>query len=65
MLLRIVKTYDLQSTCRSNRSVGDGAQLANIATQNVPQKQQQTLQMISNVSKMLHDTAMAVIRKIG
>jgi len=29
------------------------------------QRQQQTLQTISNVSKMLHDTAMAVIRKIG
>lgn len=29
------------------------------------QKQQQTLQTMSNISKMLHDTAMAVIRKIG
>lgn len=29
------------------------------------QKQQQTLQTISNVSKMLHDTGMAIIRKIG
>ncbi len=46
-------------------SVGDDAQLANIDLQNKLQKQQQTLQVISNVSKMLHDTAMAVIRKIG
>lgn len=46
-------------------SVGDDAQLANIDLQNALQKQQQTLQTISNVSKMLHDTAMAVIRKIG
>ena len=46
-------------------SVGDDAQLANIDLQNMLQKQQQTLQMISNVSKMLHDTAMAITRKIG
>jgi len=46
-------------------SIGDDAQLANVDLQNVLQKQQQTLQMMSNVSKMLHDTAMAIIRKIG
>ena len=46
-------------------SVGDDAQLANVDLQNMLQKQQQTLQMISNIGKMLHDTAMAVIRKIG
>ena len=46
-------------------SIGDDAQLANIDLQNALQKQQQTLQTMSNVSKMLHDTAMAIIRKIG
>jgi hypothetical protein len=46
-------------------TVGDDAQLANIDLQNMLQKQQQTLQMISNISKMLHDTAMAVVRNIG
>ncbi|MDP7038603.1 MAG: hypothetical protein QGI45_05555 [Myxococcota bacterium] len=46
-------------------SVGDDAQLANVDLQNMLQKQQQTLQMMSNIAKMLHDTAMAVIRKIG
>lgn len=46
-------------------SIGDDAQLANVDLQNMLQKQQQTLQTMSNVSKMLHDTAMAVIRKIG
>ncbi len=46
-------------------SLGDDAQLANIDMQNMLQKQQQTLQMMSNISKMLHDTAMAVIRKMG
>jgi hypothetical protein len=39
--------------------------MANIDLQNALQKQQQTMQTMSNVSKMLHDTAMAVIRKIG
>lgn len=47
------------------QSVGDDAQLANIDLQNHLQKQQQTIQMLSNVSKVLHDTALAVIRKIG
>ena len=44
------------------REIGDDAQLANIDLQNALQKQQQTLQTISNVSKMLHDTAMAIVR---
>lgn len=47
------------------QTIGDDAQLANVDLQNVLQKQQQTLQMMSNISKQLHDTAMAVIRKIG
>ena len=46
-------------------SVGDDAQLANVDLQNVLQKQQQTLQMMSNISKMLFDTAQSVIRKLG
>ena len=46
-------------------SVGEDAQLANIDLQNMLQKQQQTLQTMSNVSKAAHDTAMAIIRKIG
>ena len=46
-------------------TVGDDAQLANIDLQNSLQKLQQILQTMSNVSKMLHDTAMAIIRKIG
>ncbi len=43
----------------------DDAQLANVDLQNILQKQQQTLQMLSNISKMLHDTAQSVIRKMG
>jgi hypothetical protein len=46
-------------------TVGDDAQLANVDLQNILQKQQQALQMMSNISKMIHDTAMSVIRKIG
>ncbi len=45
-------------------SVGDDAQLANVDLQNILQKQQQSMQLMSNISKMLNDTAMAVIRKI-
>jgi hypothetical protein len=45
--------------------VSDDAQLANVGLQSMLQKQQQTLQMMSNISKMIHDTAMAVIRRIG
>ena len=44
---------------------GDDAQLANVDLQNMLQKQQQTLQTMSNISKSLHDTAMSVIRKMG
>jgi len=46
-------------------TIGDDTQLANVDLQNVLQKQQQVLQMLSNISKLVHDTAMAVIRKIG
>ena len=46
-------------------ALDDDAQLANIDLQSALQKQQQTLQTLSNVSKMMHDTAMAIIRKIG
>ena len=37
----------------------------NVELQNMLQKQQQTLQVSSNISKQLHDTALSVIRKIG
>jgi len=47
------------------QTVGEDAQLANIDLQNQLQKQQQTLQMMSQISKVLHDTAMAVIRKMS
>jgi hypothetical protein len=45
--------------------LGDDSQLANVDLQNILQKQQQTLQMMSNISKTLFDTAQSVIRKMG
>ena len=47
------------------QTAGDDSQLANIDLQEWLQKQQQSLQLLSNVSKALHDSAMAVARKIG
>ncbi|MEE8272651.1 MAG: hypothetical protein V3R98_13125 [Alphaproteobacteria bacterium] len=55
----------LQPSGADLMTVGDDSQLANVDMQNMLQKQQQTMQMMSNISKSLHDTAMAVIRKIG
>jgi predicted ribosomally synthesized peptide with nif11-like leader len=43
----------------------DDGQLANLDLQNNLQKQQQMLQMLGPVSKMLRDTGMATTRKIG
>jgi hypothetical protein len=46
-------------------AIGDDVQLASVELQNMLQKQQQILQMMSNISRMMHDTTMAVIRKMG
>jgi len=59
------KKSDLEDWLEELSTVGDDAQLANVELQKMLQKQQQTMQMMSNISKMLHDTAMAIIRKIG
>ena len=45
-------------------SVGDDSQLTNICLQNALQKQQQSEQILTNVSKQMGDTAMAVIRNM-
>ena len=63
-LLQILQR-DMEAIAQAVNTIGDDAQLANIDLQNMLQKQQQTLQMMSNISKMLHDTAVAIIRKIG
>lgn len=57
---------DLERARLSKRlnSVGDDAQLANVDLQNALQKQQQTLQTMSNILKMMHDTATSIIINI-
>jgi hypothetical protein len=45
--------------------VGDDAQLANIDMQNALQKQQQMINMFSNINKMTHNTSLGIIRNIG
>lgn len=59
-----LKSY-IENLEQKLQTAGDDAQLAQVDLQNILQKQQQTLQLMSNISKMLHDTAMSVIRKIG
>jgi hypothetical protein len=46
-------------------TLGDDAQLAQMDLQNILQRQQQLIQMMSTISKQLNDNAMAIIRKIG
>lgn len=45
--------------------IGQDAALAGIDLQEALQKQQQLVNTMSSVSKLLHDTAMGVIRKVG
>ena len=61
---RAALTKSLRQWEEKLSKLNDDAELANIDMQKVLQKQQQTLQMISNISKQLHDTAMAIIRNI-
>ncbi|HJN14316.1 MAG TPA: hypothetical protein QGH10_02435, partial [Armatimonadota bacterium] len=46
------------------QTLGDDAQLANIDLQSMLQKQQHTMRLLSQISKALHDAAMAIERKI-
>ena len=46
-------------------SCGDDAQLANVDLQNSLQRQQQILQMMSNISKVIYETATNIIRKLA
>jgi hypothetical protein len=48
----------------SVRQAGDDARLANIDLQNMQQKQQQLQQMMSNISKAMHEAAMSTIRNV-
>lgn len=46
------------------QEIGHDAQLANLDLQNALQRHQQAMQMISNLSRLLHESAMAVIRNM-
>ncbi len=59
-----LETYLNEFEARLN-SVSDDAQLANIDLQNALQRQQQNLQRVAEVSRMLSDVAMSIVRKIG
>jgi hypothetical protein len=46
------------------QTIGDDAQLAMLDLQNALNRQAQLMQMMSNICKMMHDTAMAIIRNM-
>jgi hypothetical protein len=52
---------DLATWEEAYSSAGELSELAMLDLQNVLQKQQQAMQMMSNISKMLHDTAKSII----
>jgi chromosome segregation ATPase len=60
-----VRQRRLRELAAELSSTRDDAQLAQVDLQNVLQRQQQTLQMMSNIFKKLNDTEMSVIRKMG
>ncbi len=66
-VLASVDVIDTEIRTLENRlnAVGDDAQLANVDLQSELQKQQEALQMLSNISRQLHDANMTIIRKIG
>ena len=67
--VNIASSDDLEAHIKnmeeSLASLGDDAQLLNSDLQNTMQKQQEFINMLSNISKLLSNTALAVIRKIG
>ena len=46
-------------------TVGEDSQMAQLKLQAMVQRQQQTLQSLSNLTKSFHETHMSIIRKIG
>ena len=63
-LLEMYLLKEWEEKLKELEESGEGG-LENVDLQNVLEKQQQTLQTMSNMSKALHDTAMAIIRKMG
>ncbi len=46
-------------------TAGDDAQLANVDMQNLSKQQQQALEKMASVAKVLTDTATSIVKKIG
>jgi predicted ribosomally synthesized peptide with nif11-like leader len=65
ILQQVMTKGDELSDESLERVAGGGDELANIDLQNTLQRQQQTMQMMSNVSGTLHDSSMAIIRRLG
>jgi uncharacterized protein YigA (DUF484 family) len=61
----LTKGDRLHGLAEKLNNLGDDAQLAREELQEILHKQQQTLKRLSNFSKMLHDVAKSVIRKIS
>lgn len=55
----------LQELEDESESIGFDQQMMQMELQDLMQKQQQFLTMMSNMSKMMHDVAMSIIRNIG
>ena len=63
--MRVETETRIRDLAEQLSATADGAQLANVDLQDMLQNQQRTLQMFSQMSKMMSDTAMAVPPNIG
>ena len=61
----IVKFILIQKWLKELQNADDDGKMAYIDIQTALQKQQQTIQLMTNVSKMTRDVSMGIIRKIG
>ena len=60
----MVKALAYARWIKQLKEMADDDQLANVDLQNQLEKQQEAMNMLSNLSKQLYDTAMAIIRKL-
>lgn len=57
--------HELQEFEDAIDTMGEDAQLMQLELQDMMQKQQQLMSMMTNMSKMMHDVAMSIIRNMG
>ncbi|MEO0594282.1 MAG: hypothetical protein AAFZ38_11940 [Myxococcota bacterium] len=57
--------HELQEFEDAIATQGEDAQLMQLELQDMMQKQQQLMSMMTNMSKMMHDVAMSIIRNMG